>query len=334
MDIDFFIAEKRPRWERLEQLLNRAEESAEWEIDPSTVQELINLYRQACSDLNHARSLTANPLLIDRLNQLTGRGYRFVYKHAPRPTWWQSVKQLFLVEIPITFRKEYSTIALGAGFMILGILLGFIIVVSNRHHARDIIPDIFFAESPKERVERVEKEGERIDTAEKAAAFGAQLFTHNIQVSFLAFSLGALTIIGGFWILWYNGVILGAVAAQYYLDGVSTFFMAWVGPHGALEIPAIIFGGAAGIKIGRALLLPGNLTRGAAVRLAFPAVRRILLAACAILVVAGLIEGSFSQFTAKTISYELKIAIACMLFLFLVIYLFIIPKRGGQYDTA
>jgi len=330
MDIDSFITEKRHRWERLEKLLDQAQESAEWEFDPSKVQELVTLYRQACSDLNHARSLTANPLLIERLNQLTGKGYRFVYQHARRTTLREAAKQLFLVEIPLTFRQEVFTIALSALAMIVGIMLGFIIVVSNPHHSRDLIPGMFFTESPKERVERIEREGERIDTVDKAAAFGAMLFTHNIQISFLAFSLGALTIIGGFWILWINGLFLGAIAAQYYLDGVTTFFLAWIGPHGVLELPAIIFGGAAGIKIGRALLIPGNHTRGAAIRLAFPAVRRMLLATCTILVLAGLIEGSFSQFSTKTVSYGVKIAIACILFLLLILYLFVQRTKAGS----
>jgi uncharacterized membrane protein SpoIIM required for sporulation len=329
MDIDTFIADRRPRWEKLERLLDDTQRVGDRGIDPLRVQELVRLYRQACSDLNHARSLTANPLLIDRLNQLTGRGYRFVYQNTKRARLWGALKNLFLTEIPVTFRQEASVVLMAAAAMFIGALLGFVIVVVNPHHAHDLVPSMFFSESPRERVERLEKEGERIDTAEKAATFGAYLFTHNIQVSFLAFSLGALTIIGGFWILWLNGVILGAVAAQYYLDGVTTFFMAWVGPHGVLELPAIIFAGAAGIKVGGALLVPGNLTRKASVRLAFPSVRRMILATCAILVVAGLIEGSFSQFTSKTIPYDVKITVACLLFLLLIVYLFVFKRRAA-----
>ena len=89
-------------------------------------------------------------------------------------------------------------------------------------------------------------------------------------MAFLAFSLGALTIAGGILLLFYNGVILGAVATMYILDGVPLFFFAWVGPHGALELPAIIFGGAAGLVAGRALLMPGDLSRAASLRRVLP----------------------------------------------------------------
>ena len=96
-------------------------------------------------------------------------------------------------------------------------------------------------------------------------------------------------------------MILGAVAAMYMLDGVPLFFFAWVGPHGALELPSIVFGGAGGLIAGRALLMPGDLSRAASLRRVLPAVWRIMIGTALTLVLAGLIEGSFSQFSAKTI---------------------------------
>jgi uncharacterized membrane protein SpoIIM required for sporulation len=172
-------------------------------------------------------------------------------------------------------------------------------------------------------VEKIERGEERISNVEEALLFGASLYTHNIRVTFLAFALGALTIVLGIVILFYNGVILGAVGTLYALDDVSVFFFAWVGPHGALEIPAIVFGGAAGLLVGRALLMPGNLSRGASLRRVLPSVWRIIIGAALTLICAGLIEGSFSQFSAKTIPYALKISVAILLFLGLTAYLFL-----------
>jgi uncharacterized membrane protein SpoIIM required for sporulation len=328
MELDRFIRERRPRWDRLERLLGQAENAPERAFAPESIQELVRLYRQACSDLNQARSITADPALLERLNLLTGKGYRYVYRDTRRTTLWEAIRKLFVHEVPSAFRAERPAISVAAGAMILGALFGWVAVRSNPERVWDLVPDLFKTESPKERVEKIERESERIDTLAKAATFSAQLFTHNIQVSFLAFSLGALTIAGGFLILFYNGIILGAIAAQYSQEGVSTFFIAWVGPHGSLELPAIIFSGAAGMIAGRALLLPGNLSRAAAVRLALPTVRRMLLAAASILVLAGLIEGSFSQFSQKTFSYGLKIAVAILLFGFMMAYLFL-PRRSA-----
>ena len=327
MDLEAFIADRRPRWQQLERLLDLAEVTAEWQLGVERIQQLVQLYRQACSDLNQARSYTANPELLSYLNQLTGRGYRFVYRGTRRRGWREAVKEFFIHELPAAFRRERTSVIHAALAMSLGALLGLAAVIADPYNGQDLIPGEFFSASPRERVAEIEANDERIDSVEKAADFGAYLYTHNIQVSFLAFSLGALTLIGGYWLLFYNGIILGGVAAMYLLDGVHIFFLAWVGPHGALELPAIVFAGAAGLRAGRALYLPGELSRAAALRQAMPSLWRMLLGSAAILVVAGLIEGSFSQFSGKTVPYSLKISVAVVLFSALITYLFLWRHR-------
>lgn len=332
MDIDVFLRERRPAWLRLENLLAAAERSPEWELGHRRIRELVTLYREACSDLNRARAMTANPEILDRLNQLTGRAYRFVYRGTRRDRATTSLKTFLLKRIPATFQAERVYVIAAAGAFLLGAAFGLAAVLMNPAHAEDLIPAQFFTESPRERVLRIEEGGERIDSMDKALVFGASLYTHNIQVTFLAFSLGAISILGGLFILFYNGVILGAVAGMYWLEGVEVFFLAWVGPHGALELPAIVFGGAAGLRMGRALLLPGDLTREASLRAAFPTVWRIMIMAALTLVLAGLIEGSFSQFSAKTAPYALKISIAIVLFVTLLIFLYL--KRDSKAELA
>jgi uncharacterized membrane protein SpoIIM required for sporulation len=322
MDIERFVRERRARWSRLDALLDDVERLPDHEVGVARLIELVRLYRQTCSDLNEARSYTANRELLSRLNGLAGRGYRFVYRRTHGERVVSELRLFFASGAPAAFRREWAFVLAAALSFLLGAALGFGAVVADRGNAERLIPQAFFSESPKARVERLESGEERIDSLEKATEFGAFLFTHNIQVSFLAFSLGAVTIVGGVWILFSNGVLLGAVAATYLLDGVHVFFLAWVGPHGALEIPAILFGGAAGLRLGHALLLPGPLSTGASVRRAFPSVWRMLLFTALVLVVAGLIEGSFSQFTGKTIPYALKIAAAAILFVSLFGYLF------------
>jgi uncharacterized membrane protein SpoIIM required for sporulation len=332
MDIERWIAHRRQDWKRLESLLDAADDSPAWELGHERIQEIVRLYRLACSDLNRARAATANAELLDRLNRLTGRGYRFVYRGGRRRSHFRETAHRFLAEeAPGAFRREGAFVLAASAAFLLGSLLGFAAVLVNPANGQTLIPDMFFTESPRDRVERIEREGERIENVGQAAAFGAFLYTHNIQVAFLAFSLGALTIAGGLWILFHNGVLLGAVAAMYLLDGVHVFFVAWVGPHGALEIPAILFAGAAGLKVGSALWMPGDLTRASALRNAFPSVWRIMVTSALVLVAAGLIEGSFSQFSAKSIPYGLKIGAAVVLFALLLAYLFLMPagRRKG-----
>ncbi|MDP9122706.1 MAG: stage II sporulation protein M [Acidobacteriota bacterium] len=332
IDIESWARAREERWRRLGELLDRSERSPERELGASGMRELLSLYRTVSSDLNQARSLTANPEILGRLNSLAGLGYRFIYR-ARRDRGGEVLLRRTLrllgEEIPAAFRQEARAVAVAAAALLLGALLGAGVVLLRPGAAEDIIPAEFSTASPRQRVEQIERRHERISSVADAATFGAQLYTHNIQVSFLVFGMCALTLFGGVYLLFWNGVLLGAVATTYFLDGVSAFFFAWVGPHGAFELPAIAFSGAAGLVLGRALLLPGELSRGASVRAAFPRVAKMMLGVMLILVLAGLIEGSFSQFSAKTVPYPLKIAVAATLLISLFAYLFL-PRQGFE----
>lgn len=327
MTLERLIEERGPRWRRLQALLDEVQAGPEARIGPERLQELLLLYRSACTDLNRARTLTANPDLISGLNQLIGRAYRFVYRR--RRSRQLQLKRFFLHEIPDAFRRRSGWLLLGAVAMLAGAVVGFGAVAANPSNAWALIPPQFFIERPAARVQQIESGKERIETLREATAFGAYLYTHNIQVSFLTFALGALTFAGGILLLFYNGVILGAVAAQYLIDGAGTFFVAWVGPHGALELPSIVFAGAAGLLAGSALWMPGEKGRSAALREVFPSVFRMLCACAALLVCAGLIEGSFSQLSARTVPYAVKIGVAGALFAAMCAWLFGRRGEGG-----
>jgi len=320
MNVERFLSDRRPVWDALDALLTRADEV---ELSRTEMQELVELYRRTCSDLNRARSHTANPEILGHLNQLSGRAYRFIYRAGRETPVWATFVKLVTREIPAAFRKERLYVILAASVFLLGAAFGSVAVLVDPANGERLVPQMFFTESPRERVEKIERGEERIENVEDALMFGASLYTHNIQVSFLAFSLGALTIVLGLWILFYNGIILGAVGTLYVLDDVTVFFFAWVGPHGALELPAIIFAGAAGLLAGRALLMPGNLSRAASLRRVLPSVWRMIIGSALTLVLAGIIEGSFSQFSQKSIPYALKIGTAALLFTGLMSYLFL-----------
>jgi uncharacterized membrane protein SpoIIM required for sporulation len=328
MDVERFVRERRSRWARFEALLDATERLPDREMGVARLLELVRLYRQTSSDLNEARSGTANAALLERLNGLAGRGYRVVYRRSPGRRFAEEVRRFLSTGAPATFRRERGCVLAAAAAFVLGAVVGFGAVLADPANAERLVPPRFHTESPRARVERIETSEERVGSLREASELSSFLFSHNIQVSFLAFGLGALTLVGGAWLLFYNGTLLGAIAAAYLQDGVGVFFVAWVGPHGALELPAIVFGAAAGFRLGLALLLPGSLSTGTAVRRALPSVWRMLLLTAIVLVAAGLVEGSFSQMSARSIPYPLKIAVAVLLFGGLMGWLF--GRRTGE----
>ena len=68
-------------------------------------------------------------------------------------------------------------------------------------------------------------------------------------------------------------------------------------------------------------------------RKARPGLIDLLVGASTLLVLAGTIEGGFSQINEPTIPYAFKIAVACVLFALLLAYLFWMPARPRPDDV-
>ena len=146
--------------------------------------------------------------------------------------------------------------------------------------------------------------------------------THNTRVAITTLSLGMTCGIGTLISLFYNGVILGAVAWDYILAGQTTFLLGWLMPHGVIEIPAILIAGQSGLLLAAALIGRGSR---ATLRQRFKAISSDLLTliggvAC-LLVWAGIIEAFLSQYHAPVIPYWVKILFGGIELVFLVGFL-------------
>ena len=150
---------------------------------------------------------------------------------------------------------------------------------------------------------------------------------HRPRVSVLAMALGMTAGLGTLWLLFYNGIILGAVCADYVAAGETVFLLGWLLPHGAIEIPAILIAGQAGLVLGGALLPRG---RRAPLRRRLREVRADLLilvaGLSAMLVWAAIIEAFLSQRHAPVIPYAWKIAVGVAQGVALVLFL----ERAGR----
>jgi uncharacterized membrane protein SpoIIM required for sporulation len=110
-------------------------------------------------------------------------------------------------------------------------------------------------------------------------------------VSGLAFGLGSV------FYLVSNGVFLGAIAGYLTQVGFGEPFWSFVSGHSAMELVAIVISGAAGLRLGGALVAPGLRSRKAAlVAAAQPAVR-LMYGAAGMFLVAAFIEAFWSPLT-------------------------------------
>jgi uncharacterized membrane protein SpoIIM required for sporulation len=144
------------------------------------------------------------------------------------------------------------------------------------------------------------------------------IMINNIRVTFLSFALGITFGMGTLWVLWVNGLILGPLAMLYHRAGLGMDFWAHILPHGVLELPAIFLGAGAGLELGRALLLPGELPRIESLKAAARRGLPLLGGTVLLLVVAGVIEGFY---TPKPIEPIYKLLMSSVTAVLLILYL-------------
>jgi uncharacterized membrane protein SpoIIM required for sporulation len=339
MDVNHFLRSRQERWQRLSDLLDRIDRRGLSGLSAPEADEFFRLYRLTSSDLNLVQTRTGNPTVVDYLEGLVGRAYGCLAvprRPAVFRSWWMILRHYF----PAAVRAEIPALCLSAAVFLAGTVLGLVATTLAPKSADAFLSEEYLDERPSQRVARLES-GERaghsqITSPGEHSVFTVFLFTHNIRVSVLAFALGLTFGIGTLVVLFYNGAMLGALAALYWADGVFTFFIAWVGPHGSLELPCVVLAGTAGLLLARTQLRRGRGSIGAQVREIRPRIVDLLVGSATLLVLAGAIEGGFSQINQPTLPYALKIAVAAALFAALLAYLFWVPvtPRPAAEDAA
>ncbi|MFP4446622.1 MAG: stage II sporulation protein M, partial [Desulfosudaceae bacterium] len=241
------------------------------------------------------------------LEALVGRSYGYIHESRRRPRRLAPARWFFRT-FPRTFRRHGRAFLLSALVMAAGFIFGGAAVGLDSQAKAVLMPFAHLQGDPSDRV--AIEEGQRKDTmADSKARFSSYLMTHNTRVSIFIMVLGITWGIGTIIMLFYNGLILGAVAVDYILAGESVFLAGWLLPHGSIEIPAILMAGQTGLVIAGALIGRGEpLT----VRQRFRAVSGdvvTLIAGVALLLVwAGLVEAFLSQYHQPVIPYSLKMA--------------------------
>ena len=151
--------------------------------------------------------------------------------------------------------------------------------------------------------------------------------THNTKVAIFTLALGLTWGIGTLIMLFYNGVILGAVAVDYVMAGESTFLLGWLLPHGAIEIPAIILAGQSGLVLAGALIGWG---KPVALKMRLRKISADLvtwiLGIGLMLIWAGIVEAFFSQYHEPVLPYGVKIGFGVAEFILLGLFL----ARSGR----
>ena len=158
-------------------------------------------------------------------------------------------------------------------------------------------------------------EGYIDDPRESRPVLGSLIIVNNVRVAVLAYAAGILAGVGTAFVLFFNGVQLGAVLGLYAGQGVLELILAFVAPHGVLELFAIVLAGAAGLLIGAGMLFPGPFSRREAIVAQARRGLRLVAGATLLLLVAGMIEGLISPIPWWPLEWKLFVSLITALVL-------------------
>ena len=311
IDLHKFLQTERPAWTELEQTLAKLEAEPNWRMDLAQLKHSHYLYERASSDLGKIVTFAAEPETRHYLEVLVARAYGEIHESREKAHRLRLIHWFFIL-FPQTFRRHIRAFWLSVAVTLAGCLFGGMALALDPDAKPVLLPFPHLQGSPAERVAQEEK-ATHDRLAGVKGTFATDLMTHNTQVSILTLAFGATCGFGTILMLFYNGVILGAVCVDYILAGQTKFLVGWLLPHGSFEIPAILIAGQGGLILGRALIGWG---RRASLRSRLQAVSRdlvILIFGVAVLLVwAGLVESFFSQYHEPVISYTFKIMFGVM----------------------
>ena len=321
---------ERPFWAELEAILDKLEAEPVMEMSLTQLKQFHYLYERTSADLGRIMTFSTEPDMHRYLENLVARAYGEIHETRGKQKRF-SFGQWFFQTLPQTFRRHVRAFLLGLSITMVGGAFGGLALELDPEAKGVLMPFSHLQGDPAERVAREERAAaDRLQGTK--STFSSFLMTHNTKVAILAMALGMTWGVGTIILLFYNGVILGAVVVDYVVAGQTRFLLGWLLPHGAFEIPGILIAGQAGLVLANALIGWGQRT---SLRMRLRSIAGDLVTLIAgvalFLVWAGFVEAFLSQYHEPLIPYGVKIGFGItelfLLFLFL-------GKCGTKHEGA
>jgi uncharacterized membrane protein SpoIIM required for sporulation len=289
-----FVTRNKPDWDELESLVRRARRSVR-SMSPEDLSRLDVLYRRTTIHLARAATRTRDRQLIAYLNGLTAAAHSLIYL-PPRRSMFAGALRFLVEGFARVVVRQGRLHAVSAALLLGGALLAYYLSVNDilAAYALSMPGDVRQPGATREQLEEILRHG-RDDGSGTKFAFASFLFQNNLKVGILAMATGVLAAVPTVLIMLLNGMLLGNFVAVHHRAGVSAEMWAWILPHGVTELGAIILCGGVGLLLGRAVVRPGELSRGDSLRLAGMEAGRTCLGVALMLVAAAIIESYLRQ---------------------------------------
>jgi uncharacterized membrane protein SpoIIM required for sporulation len=305
-----FEAQHRALWQRIEAALEKPSEGDNGKF-------LAEQYLHLCQQLAIAKERMYDGALLERLNKLALELYRELYRYRSetRLNFYAFYKRDFPLAI---YRHRYYILLAFLVLVLPGLVAG-IWTYLDEDAIYSVVDGSQVRQMERMYDPQARKIGRERESETDILMFGFYI-KNNISVAFRCFAGGLLLGIGTLLVLSFNGMFMGSIAGHLTrLDYVDTFYP-FVAGHGSFELTAIVFSGAAGLRLGYSILVPGQSSRLDSLRQAGRDVVPLLYGIVLMLVIAAFLEAFWSSNGALPIA--VKYAVAAVLWGLVLLYSF------------
>jgi uncharacterized membrane protein SpoIIM required for sporulation len=312
-----FEAEYKDLWNRIDAALDKPAKA-------DNAQLLAKHYLELCQQLAIAKERMYDNALVEQLNNRVLILYRELYRYRSetRLNFYAFVKRDFPLAI---YRHRFFVLIAFLVMVLPGLVAGiwtwaddeaiYSVLDTSQVRQMEILYDPASSKIGRER---------ESDTDVYMFGFYIQ---NNISVAFRCFASGLLLGVGTLFVLFFNGMFMGSIAGHLTrLDYVDTFYPFVIG-HGSFELTAIVFSGAAGLRLGYSILNPGQFSRLDALRQAGRDVVPMLYGIVLMLVIAAFLEAFWSS--SSSLSIAVKYSVGAVLWSLVLLY----SCSGRRYES-
>ncbi|MCP3740075.1 stage II sporulation protein M [Rossellomorea sp. BNER] len=310
MNVKQFVKQHREDWQQLEQMLTILHKRKR-KIKGSDIEQFNRLYQKSAQNLSYCQTYFPKEDVTLYLNELVSKSHNLLYRD--QISSMKQIRHFFGVKFVGLLLEQWKFIVVAMMLFTIGALGGFFSILDDPQNAYSVLPEnIAQGVDP----EQLGKNDGQVD----ASLMSTSIMTNNIQVAILAFAGGVTFGLLTVYLLIYNGLIVGGIAAVFWHHDKTYEFWAYIVPHGMIELTAIFIAGGAGLLMGYKLFVPGHYSRGHQLKQQAKRSVQLLLGTIPLFVIAGVIEGFI---TPAAISLEAKYIVAFLTVVGLILYIVI-----------
>jgi len=292
-----------------------------FQYEPSSdPDEMANEFTELVNDLGYARTFYPHSKVTQYLNGLASKVYLGIYRNKREDrsrliTFWTK-------ELPLVVRKHHRQLLYSFLIFTTFALMAAFSTAQDQTFVRGILGDAY-VEMTEMNIAKGDPFG--VYKSSDQLTMFLTIALNNIKVSFLVFIGGVLASLGTIWLLFNNGMMLGAFQTFFFLKdlGWQSILVVWI--HGTLEISAIIIAGGAGFILGNSILFPKTYKRIDSVKRGARDGMKLMIGLVPVFIAAAFLEGFITRYS--TMPRAVSISILIFSLTFIIWYFIIYPIR-------